>query len=419
MLPLAFQQPAADPRQAASTQAAAEAEAIRHAEDLLEHGDYKAAEPALAQLAARNPKDAHILFDLGFTQEQNNEEQAAAQSYTAAVAADATLAEPRVALGLLQARNGQAVEAHQLLEAAAALPSASPALKARALRALARLDQPTRPDQARADLAQAVQLTGEQPGDAELTAILSVGNTNATDAEMTFRRALAQNPADVAAIVELASILQRQNKLAEADALLTPALVAQTATLYAAENKPGEAIELLKQLRASNPQAVANPALTRLLAHLYLLSGEAAAAEPLYQTLAGAQQNDPTLLDDLGSTLVREQKFPEAQAVLTKAVAAREAFHDDAAWAEAAGHLAFAASRNHAPEVALQALAARATVLPNSPATLFLEATARDTLHQRKEAERAYRAFLAAANGKLPDEEFEARHRLIALEHEH
>ena len=116
---------------------------------------------------------------------------------------------------------------------------------------------------------------------------------------------------------------------------------------------------------------------------------------------------------------MREGKFAEAQAVLTRAVAEREAFPDDGAWGEAAGHLAFAASRNGQPEVALQALGARATVLPNSPATLFLEAISQDSLHHRKEAERAYHAFLAVAAGKLPDEEFEARHRLVALEHEH
>ena len=65
----------------------------------------------------------------------------------------------------------------------------------------------------------------------------------------------------------------------------------------------------------------------------------------------------------------------------------------------------------------LQALAARATVLPNSPSSLFLEATAHDTLHQVKEATESYKAFLAVADGKYPDQEFEARHRLVALEH--
>jgi hypothetical protein len=134
------------------------------------------------------------------------------------------------------------------------------------------------------------------------------------------------------------------------------------------------------------------------------------------------------LLDDLASALVAstagatpataQQKFTEAQSILTKAVAMRASFPSDAEWGQAEGHLAFAASRNHDPHLTLQALAQRATVLPNSPASLFLEATAHDTLHQIKDAERAYRAFLSLASGKYPDQEFQARHRLIALERE-
>ncbi len=428
LLALPAQQPAPDPRQAGATEANLQADKIRHAEDLLEHGDYKAAEPELAGLAKANPKDAHILFDLGFTQEHNDEDEAAANAYAAAIAADPNLAEPQVALGLLKARTGQATEARLYLTNAVKLTAAAPDLRARALRALARLDQPTQPDQARNELAEAIQLNGQQPGDAELTASLTASASNGAEAEPALRQALAQDPNDITATVELGSLLQKQNKLPEADALLTPALaahpgdprlVAQTATLYAAENKGTEALALLQGLREASPQARSNPNLTRLYAHLLLVSGDAAGAEPLYRTLAESQPSDPTLLDDLGSTLVREQKFAEAQAVLTRAVAQREAFHDEAAWGETAGHLAFAASRNHAPQVALQALHARATVLPNSAATLFLEATSHDALHEKEEAVRAYRAFLALANGKLPDEEFEARHRLIALEHEH
>ncbi len=427
-LPPHPQQPAPDPRQAAAAQTNAQAEKIRHAEDLLERGDYKAAEPELAQLAAASPQDARIHFDLGFTQEHNGEDAAAQKSYEEAIAADLNLAEPRVALGLLEARAGQTDAARKQLEDGAGLPSAAPGLRARAFRALARLDQSANPEKAREDLRQAIALTGQQPGDAELTATLTAAGGNNADAESTYRAALARDPGDIAAAVELSSLLQRGGKLPEADALLTPLLaahpddprlVAQAATLYAAEDKTADALGLLSKLRAADPNAAANPALTRLYAHLLLVSGDAAGAEPLYRTLAAATPGDPTLLDDLGSTLVREQKFGEAQQVLATAAAQREGFHDDAAWGETVGHLAFAASRNHQPQVVLQALAARATVLPNSPATLFLQATAHDSLHQKKEAERDYRAFLAAASGKLPDEEFEARHRLIALEHEH
>lgn len=420
------QQPAPDPRTAAAQQANVQGDRIQHAEALLEQGDYKHAQTELAQLAAANPKDARIQYDLGFTAEHNGDNPAAAEAYTAAIAADPTLAEPRVALGLLQARQGQATEAHTQLEAAAKIQTAAPSLRAKALRALARLDEAQRPEQARAELLQAAQLTGEQPGDAELTGSLAAHAGDAPDAEAAFRRALAQTPGDPAATLGLAAVLQRQGKLAEAEALLAPALAAhpddpqlaaQTAAVYAAQGKNAEALTLLKRVQAAQPTS--DPALTRMLAHLELVSGDPAAAEPLYRQLVAANPQDPALLDDLGSTLVRQNRFAEAQPLLAKAVGLRPAFHDDQAWADAAGHLAFAASRNHQPEVALQALSARATVLPNSAATLFLEATSHDALHQNRQAVASYRAFLAMANGKLPDEEFEARHRLITLEHEH
>lgn len=415
------------PRQSTG-QADGQAEQMRRAEAFLESRDYKDAEPLLKLLAAADPRNARLQFDLGFTEEGNGEDEAAARSYAAAIAGDPAMAEPKLALGLLQARRGHPDAAQPLLEAVADLGSAPPQLRGRALRALARLGESGDPRKAVDDLLRATQLTGEQPGDAELSASLASRTGTPADAEAAYRRALGQDPADTEAIAGLASLLAAEGKLGEADSLLHPALgahpdnpelTAQMAALDAAEGKSKEAVTLLSALRARDPRAAAEPSLTRLLAHLELVSGDAAAAQPLYESLVAADPGNPQLLDDLGSTLVRQQHFAEAQAVLSKAVSLRPAFHDDAAWGEAAGHLAFAASRNHDPKAALQALALRATVLPNSPASLFLDATAHDSLHQRHEAVVSYRAFLAMANGKLPDEEFAARHRLITLEHEH
>ncbi len=422
------QQPVPDTKSTSGSTTRANGDATRHAEDLLERGDYKNAEVELAKLAAANPGDARLQYDLGFTREHNGEEPAAAMAYNASIADDGALPEPRVALGLMLARDGQTAEARTQLNAAAQLTAAPPNLRARALRALARLDEAAAPEQARAELLQAAQLSGEQPGDAALTASLAARAGDGADAQEVYRRILAQHPGDAEATLGLSTLLQRDGKLDEADALLAPALashpedpglIARAAAIYAAEGKIPEATALLEKLRASDPKAADDPNVTRLLAHLKLLGGDTAASETLYRGLVAADPNDPTLLDDLGGVLVREQHFAEAQNLFTQAVASRSAFHDDALWGEAAGHLAFAATRNNQPAVALQALSARATVLPNSPASLFLEATAHDSLHQRQQAEKSYRAFLALAGGKLPTEEFQARHRLVALEHEH
>ena len=225
LLTFPSQQPSPDARPAAG-QLNTQSDRIAHAEALLEQGNYKQAQIELAQLAAANPpnafQDARLQYDLGFTEEHNGDEPAATLAYTAAIAADVTLPEPRVALGLLEARSGHVTEARTTLEAAAKLPTIAPQLQARALRALARLDEAANPQQATEDLLQATRLTGEQPGDAELSASLALGSGNTTEAEAAYRRTLAQTPGDPTATLGLATLLQRAGKLPEADALLTP-----------------------------------------------------------------------------------------------------------------------------------------------------------------------------------------------------
>src|ERR1700750_447417 len=71
---------------------------IRSAESALESGDYAAAITALKPLTAAQPKNAHILYDLGVAQEHAGDDTAAAASYRAAIAADPSLAEPQLAL---------------------------------------------------------------------------------------------------------------------------------------------------------------------------------------------------------------------------------------------------------------------------------------------------------------------------------
>jgi len=58
----------------------------------------------------------------------------------------------------------------------------------------------------------------------------------------------------------------------------------------------------------------------------------------------------------------------------------------------------------------------RSKYLPEVPSTYFLWATAYDTLHQKVEAATYYHHFLDAAAGKYPNQEWQARQRLLMLE---
>jgi tetratricopeptide (TPR) repeat protein len=410
------------------TRESAASQQIGDAESSLEKQDYKGAEVKLKALVAVHLAQAQggrVQYDLGFAEERNGEDAAAAQAYAASIAALPGFAEPRIALGLLDARAGRNDAAHKELLAAAKLPTAAPYLRARALRGLAHLDQSSQPAAAREELLEALKVTPETPDDVLMGAELAESAGDPADAETAYRRALALTPGNLDATAGLAHVLQQQGKTAEADTLLSaavkehpndPRLIAEAATLYATEGKAAQAIPLIEELRQAKPALAADPATTALLAQLDTVSGNDAEAEKLYATLVVQDPQNPAFLADLGSAQVRQGEYAAAEGSLLKAVAMRSGFHDGKSWAEAAAGLAFAASKNNDFNQTLQAIAARDTVLPNSPSSLFLEATAYDSLHQSKQAVQTYRAFLAIANGKFPDQEFQARHRLVALE---
>ena len=409
-----------------TSRAKAASSRLQAAETALEKNDFATAIPLLNALTVERPKDAQIAYDLGYAEERSGDEAGATRAYSQAADLAPTMAEPKLALGLMDARGGRAEKAHGELQAAATLDSAPPELRGRAFRALAALDEKAHPETARDELLEAVKLTGETPEDIALSARLATHAGDSADAELAYRRTIATDPGNAAAVSSLAVLLAKEGKNDEAETLLEgalkghandPQIVSQLAAVYGQSGKTAEGIALLTQARAADPQFAANPAATRMLARIESLAGQDADSAQLYARLVSKDAQDPMLLDEYGGQLVKLQRFPEAQVVFTKALLNRSSFPTPQDWAETESHLAFAASRNHDPKLALQALAQRATVLPNSPSSLFLQAISYDALHQNGEAVKAYRSFLAVANGKYPDQEFQARHRLVAFEH--
>ncbi len=74
------------------------------------------------------------------------------------------------------------------------------------------------------------------------------------------------------------------------------------------------------------------------------------------------------------------------------------------------------AGENKDYPLVLKALDARVKFLPEIATTYFMRASAYDHLRDVKQAAANYHLFLKTANGKYPDQEWQAKHRLIALE---
>ncbi len=388
----------------------------------LDKQDYPTALKLLTALTEKNPTDPHLLFDLASTQDALDQ-PAAEATYRRAIAADPGYFDPHLALGLLLARSGKLAEAHAELAKATTLTTDNSGLKARAFRALARIDRTSNPALASGELLSAIKLSSETPDDILLSGELAEASGDLAAAEAAYRRLLAADPKDQDATAALVHLLLAQKKPDQAETLLTAALArdpgnttlnAQLASLYDQQGKAAQAIPIVEKLHAAHPD---DPSLTRLLARLYTRNDQYDQAAPLYNTLVVASPRDPTLLDDSADTQIHLKKFAEAEALLKRAVAQPSVFPTKDDLGAAASHLAFASSENGDPATTLQAITLRDTVLPQSPSSLFLAATAHDKLHQVKQATGLYQQFLAVANGKFPDEEWEARHRLLTLAH--
>jgi Flp pilus assembly protein TadD len=396
---------------------------LSQAEDAIAAQRFDAAKKFLLSI---NLKDARTLYDLGFVDEALHDKAAAEADYRAAIAADPKNFEAHAALGMLLIDTDRAACIAELETAVTLTPAANPAAaKAGVLRTLAHLHADHEPAKAGDELLAAIQLTSETKEDTELTGYIAAMLGDTTDAEAAYRRILAKEPGDPETVYALSAILIAKQKLDEAQAMLSSAyaahpefypLAAQLARVYMLQGADEKAVPLLEAQHAQHPK---DAAVTRMLADLYNSTGNAAQADALYQVLLASKPNDIDLLSARGDSLIRQKNFAEAEAVLQRAAslflsnpAALPATDDRV---QLFGSLAFAASENGQPAVVLTALDQRLHYAVETPATLFLRATAHDHLHHVPLARSFYTQFLATAQGKYPDEEWEAKHRLIAL----
>ncbi len=387
------------------------------AESAIASSDWKTAESKLDSYLLTHPADARALFDAGYVADAQNRLDDAAALYRRAIQANPKSFEAHLSLGLLLARQNKLDEARPEIVAATTLDpgDAGPELKARAWRALARIDRASDPAVASNDLLQALRLSPETPQDTLLAAELAEQAGQNDAAEAAYRRMLAKDPHSAPANAGLAHLLIARKQYPDAETLLRaalsnapddPTLNAQLATVLVAEDK-AEAVPLLQKLHDAHP---ADPAITHMLAEVLAVAGDYAGSDQLYIHLLAANPQDVDLLVAHGQNLVRQAQMEEAVKVFDKATQIDPANGD--AWSG----LAFAAFRTSHPDVTLHALTMRSRTLPENPATLFLWAQAYDTLHQKPQAAAYYHRFLQAAAGKFPDQEWQARQRLQILE---
>jgi tetratricopeptide (TPR) repeat protein len=390
------------------------------AEALIQKQDYAGAEPLLRTVlegdAGDDPANYVAWFELGFVENGLGKRDESIAAYRKSVAAKPDVFESNLNLGLQLAKAGHP-DAEQFLLAATQLKPTSHVAEghARAWTSLAHVLEATKPDEAIADYRQAAAL---QPKDQEphlAGGLLLEKEGKFADAEGEYKQALALGPSSDA-LTGLANIYMRGHRFPEAEAELKKLALArpeqadarvQLGRVLAADGKYDEAIA---ELQAAEKLAPADASLQRDLADLYVIAKKYDEAVVAYRDLLAGSPSDAALHQSLGKALLEEKKFVDAQREFEQAVKLKPDF------GPAYGDLAFAASENKDYPLTLKALDMRVKYLPEEPVTYFLRASAYDQLKDVKKAVLNFHLFLNSAHGKYPEQEWQAKHRLIALE---
>jgi tetratricopeptide (TPR) repeat protein len=264
-----------------------------------------------------------------------------------------------------------------------------------------------------------LQAAGLRPKDADsrLSAGLLLEKDNRfADAEQQYKQVLVMDPASSDALTGLANIYMRGHRFADAEEVLRMLLALhpddpgghmQLGRMLAADGQNDAAIA---ELQAAQKMVPHDTGVQRDLADLYARAGKYDLAVAQYKLLLATNAKDPDLRYGLGQAFLKQKRFPEAQQEFLAAVQLKPDF------GAAYGDLAVAANENKNYAGAIWALDARAKFLPEIPMGYFMRATAYDHLRDYKQAAVNYHKFLEVANGQFPDNEWQARHRLIAIE---
>jgi tetratricopeptide (TPR) repeat protein len=390
---------------------------LAQAETAIEKKDYAVAEPLLKKVTAAQPANYQAWFDLGFVYNALGRTQDSIEAYHQSVNAKPDVFESNLNLGLSLAKAKQP-GAEEFLRTATKLKPQSHMDEghARAWLGLGHLLEDSDPDAAVEAFREAAALQPKDP-ESRLSAGLLLEKANKyADAEEQYKQALALDPSSEDALVGLANVYMRGQRFPEAEEYLRkvvgqrPKEAAphiQLGRVLAADHKYDEAAA---ELEAGLKIAPGDAGAQSDLADVLLEAGKFSEAEAMYRSLLSANTANPELHHKLGQALMKQKKFSFAEQEFMTAVKLKPD------WGAAYGDLAIAANEAKDYPVAIQALDMRAKFLPEIPVGYFMRATAYDHLRDFHQAAANYHLFLQVANGKYPDQEWQARHRLITIE---
>ncbi len=221
-----------------------------------------------------------------------------------------------------------------------------------------------------------------------------------------FRKAASLDAHYRDSLLELANLYETAKRYPEAAALYgefpdDPAAQEHRAEMLLAGGDPASAVQQFEQVAAKSPTDANRAA----LADAYIANKQPAKALPLIQELLKNDPNNFQLVMLSGKILRDQRNFPAAAQEFARAAKLKDTAPE--AWSELAGMLVLI---DDYPD-ALGALDRVRALHAEKPGHMYLRAIVLDKMHDLKPALASYQEFLAASQGKYPDEEFKSRQR--------
>jgi tetratricopeptide (TPR) repeat protein len=376
----------------------------------LDAKQYDRAIELFTQATAADPTDYAAQFQLALTYSLLGRDADAIPRYQAALALRPAMYEAELNLGLslLRANDPAGAVAHFRAAAEQKPKEFRPAINL--AQALYNTHQFV---EAEAAFKNAIALDPRSAA-AESGLAMSLARQNrADDAAPHFQQAFVLDRSYRSGFVELAQLYEASGRTAEAVTFYRmfpddPVALERIGILLTAAGELPEGIQALETVMEKMPTNIRRIA----LAQAYVKSQQTAKAEAVLAPAVADAPGDLDLRMFYGRLLRDQRKFPGAVDQFAAAVRIKP---DSAeAWSELASVLVIAQQYPQALVAfdRLRALGAETT------GHFFFRALAHDRLQQRPQAVEAYKKFLAAAQGKFPDQEFQARQRVRFLENE-
>ena len=389
---------------------ALQAEPIAEAVKALEAQNYALAIKMLSQVVEKDPQDFYAQFHLALAYSGANQDAQAIEAYRRTLVLKPKLYEAELNLGIVLTQNRRGAEAIEpLSDAQAQRPKEfRPAFHlAEAYLGAGQLDK------AEASYKAALELDAKAAPAEYGLARATAQQGRLDEAAPHYRKAGDLDPQYREAILELADLYLDRKQAKGAIEIYkqfpqSPSAQERLGTLLIEQNQAEDAIAPLEFAVAKAPSA----ANRNNLIQAYLRTKHADKALPLVNQQLNANPKDSDLYMLRGRILRDQKNFKEAANTFYAATKVKPDSVE--AWNEFSTMLI---SLEDYPQ-ALAALDKLRELKAETPPHFFFRAIILDKTKQQKPALAAYRRFLELAQGKFPDQEFQARQRARIIERE-